>query len=110
MPGTMKESWRAGDVSSRVSSSGADGVEGEAYTEDPAAPYVEEDTVPHLIRPRLAKALRFWDDVSIHFRKVVHHPGTTGQHMMRDALAEVEAEQMPAVMGEELDAWAREVS
>ena len=40
------------------------------------APFVEFGTGPHDIRPKKAKALYF----NGRFAKVVHHPGTKGQH------------------------------
>lgn len=48
--------------------------------------YVEYDTRPHEIRPIHAKSLHWTDAHGEHFAKVVHHPGTTGQHFMRNAL------------------------
>jgi HK97 gp10 family phage protein len=51
------------------------------------APYglfVEEDTKPHIIRPkRINGRLRFQVDGKWVFAKEVHHPGTKGQHMIR---------------------------
>lgn len=69
----------------------------------PIAIYVEEDTVPHVIRPKpLGRksftnpnrpgALRWFDPPgggagAAHFAGEVHHPGTTGQHIVRDAVS-----------------------
>lgn len=51
------------------------------------APFVEEGTRPHIIRPRNAKAL-FWPGAA-HPVKFVHHPGTTGVGMFRQTAAEM---------------------
>lgn len=58
----------------------------------PIAIYVEEDTEPHIIEPKNKKALRWFDppgggkDAAV-FSQRVHHPGTTGQHIVRDAVS-----------------------
>jgi hypothetical protein len=51
------------------------------------APFVEEDTRPHLIGPVRKKAL-FWSGAA-HPVKFVHHPGTRGRHMFRDTAREM---------------------
>ena len=48
--------------------------------------YVEYDTKPHIIMPVHAKMLRWENASGVHFAKLVHHPGTKGQHFMRNAL------------------------
>lgn len=69
----------------------------------PIAIYVEEDTRPHVIRPKPAGrrsftnptrpgALRWFDppgggEGSAVFAREVHHPGTAGQHIVRDAVS-----------------------
>lgn len=53
----------------------------------PYALFVEEDTRPHVIRARRARALRFRVGGLVLFRRSVNHPGTRGQHMLRDGLA-----------------------
>lgn len=53
----------------------------------PHAPFVEEDTAPHLIRPRRAKVLRFVSGGRVIFARQVRHPGTRGRHMLRDGVA-----------------------
>jgi len=58
-------------------------VTGQVFTEDPRAIYVEEDTQPHDIVPRFKAAL-FWPGARHPVRRV-HHPGTTGTHMFRQA-------------------------
>jgi len=50
-------------------------------------PFIEDDTRPHVIMPRKAKAL-FWPGAA-HPVRVVHHPGTTGSHPFRDTAAEM---------------------
>lgn len=45
------------------------------------AEYVELGTVPHIIRPVNAKALKFKIGGVTIFAKEVHHPGTEGHHM-----------------------------
>lgn len=103
VPGTLKRSWEKGEVELY-----ADGrVRVTVETFDPVAPHVEWDTSPHLIRARRAAALRFYSPLGeVVFAKVVHHPGTTGQHMMARALDRLQAD-LPAIMREELAAWAR---
>lgn len=44
-------------------------------------------TVPHVIRPRRARALRFEMAGKIVFATKVNHPGTTGSHFLERALA-----------------------
>jgi hypothetical protein len=45
------------------------------------AKYVEDDTVPHIIRSHGNYPLR--DEYGHVFGRVVHHPGTRGQHFVR---------------------------
>lgn len=78
----------------------------------PAAIYIEEDTRPHIIEPTpkgrrsftnpsKPGALRWMTGphqpkgggakargpANLHFAQKVHHPGTTGQHIVRDAVS-----------------------
>jgi hypothetical protein len=84
-PGTLRDSWElspvllAGDVATVA-----------VESEDPVAVHVEESTRPHLIRARSVGALRFPSGGDFVYRRVVHHPGTQGQHMLRDTMAEIE--------------------
>jgi hypothetical protein len=55
------------------------------------APYVNDGTGPHIIRPRNAQALRFVVDGRVVFARVVHHPGTRAQPFLDRALREVTA-------------------
>jgi hypothetical protein len=105
LPGELKRSWRVGDVVMI----GGERFRIEAFTRDPVAPFVENDTQPHLILPRKPGGhLRFWDrHGAIQFAKLVHHPGTRGQHMMSTALTEL-AVHWHDIAREEVDRWARE--
>lgn len=49
------------------------------------APYLEEGTRPHIIRPKRAKALRFKVGGRTVYAKIVHHPGTKAGHVLTDA-------------------------
>ena len=49
------------------------------------AKFVEDDTRPHRIEARRAKALRFVWRGQLTFRRGVNHPGTTGTHFMAKA-------------------------
>jgi hypothetical protein len=53
------------------------------------AQYVENDTRPHVIKARNAKVLRFKVGGRVVYAKLVHHPGTKGQHFMAKAVQQV---------------------
>jgi len=53
------------------------------------APWVNDGTRPHVIRPRNAKALRFVVGGQVVYAKVVHHPGTRARPFLDRALREV---------------------
>ncbi len=53
------------------------------------APFVNDGTRPHEIRPRRAQALRFVIGGRVVFAKVVHHPGTRPNPFLDRALREV---------------------
>lgn len=59
------------------------------------ASFVEDDTAPHIIRPKLPHGyLRFYS-FKLHKvveLKIVHHPGTTGVHMFAKGAADTEAD------------------
>jgi hypothetical protein len=55
------------------------------------APFVNDGTRPHEIRPRRAQALRFVIGGRVVFAKVVHHPGTRPNPFLDRALREVAA-------------------
>lgn len=85
---------------------------GEVFTEHPAAPYAEWDTVAHDIRPRADReaasvletgrprgtvqdgraALSWRSGGTRVFAKVVHHPGTQGAHMFSRGAAVTQQE------------------
>lgn len=46
--------------------------------------FIEEDTKPHLIKPRFAKALRFEYGDEVVLTKKVKHPGTEGYHIFKE--------------------------
>jgi len=50
--------------------------------------FFEEGTVPHIIRPRKCKRLRFFIEGAEIFSKLVHHPGTPAYHMVEQAQKE----------------------
>jgi hypothetical protein len=87
-PGTLLESWRVGDVDVRTLGGGKTFTI-PVFTLDRIAPFVEWETMPHLILPRHAKRLRFPTAGGMVFALLVHHPGTRGAHMMSRALLEV---------------------
>lgn len=128
-PGTLKASWQTGSVGTTATAAGTPRFGIDSYTEDPIAPLVEWDTKPHVIRPRADRAAasviesgkprRKGTDPAARLRYInafgrviyaaeVHHPGTTGQHMMRDSLAEADATWVTDVGEEEMARWARE--
>jgi hypothetical protein len=108
-PGTLKRSWKRGPVEPRVG--GIDpGFEVKVDTHDPIAAYVEWDTRPHIIRPRTPGGrLRFrtWPTGELVYARVVHHPGTKGQHMMSFA-AHAATLNFDHIVDEPLRHWARE--
>ncbi|MEW2127109.1 HK97 gp10 family phage protein [Streptomyces sp. NPDC007259] len=55
------------------------------------APYVNDGTRPHVIRPKRAKALRFNVGGRTVFAAVVNHPGTRANPFLDRALREVAA-------------------
>lgn len=128
-PGTLKGSWKTGEVGVTATVAGTPRFGVDSWTEDPVAPHVEWNTRPHIIRPRADRraasvvasgkprragsdpqaALRFIDGFGhVRFAAEVHHPGTQGQHMMRDSLAETRATWVTDVGEEEMARWSRE--
>jgi hypothetical protein len=126
-PGTLKESWRESGPVRRESRRGHPAYTGEYENTDPIAPFVENDTRPHLIRPRLDRApasvvatkrpRRMGDDPQAAltwltiggvrvFARVVKHPGTTGHHMVLKAAQRAEVE-MHRICQPALDVWAK---
>jgi HK97 gp10 family phage protein len=52
------------------------------------APFVNDGTRPHIIRPRRGQALRFTVGGRVVFARVVHHPGTRARPFLDQALRE----------------------
>lgn len=55
-------------------------------TDVPYAGYEHDGTRPHLIRPRIRKALRFPAGGAVVFAQLVRHPGTDGSQFLLRAL------------------------
>lgn len=94
-PGTLRERWRRTGVQGSVGA----GLKVVVFNPDPVAIMVEENTRPHLIRAKqriredgsvYQGLLRYPQGPVFHYGVEVWHPGTQGQHMMRDTLAEIE--------------------
>lgn len=81
--------YRAGFAKRQVTT--LRGVGWQVYNPVEYAPYIEEGTKPHIIRPRKAKALRFKIGGRIVFAQIVHHPGTKAQHILSKATRQVGA-------------------
>lgn len=99
-PGTLKEAWEGGEVEKTK-----DGYRFTVVNPDPIASHVEHDTQPHLIMAKKARVLRFPAGPVFRYRPVVWHPGTQGQHMLRDTEAEVDA-RYPEIAQRTLDLHA----
>lgn len=100
--GTLRNSWRVGGV--KVLPDGSMLID--VYSLDPIAPLVEDDTQPHLIRPKKARVLALVSNGQVRFATIVHHPGTSGQHMLKIAMLEARAE-LHRIGEQELASWAR---
>lgn len=94
-PGTLRERWRR----TPVQGSSGSGLKVVVFNPDPVARLVEWNTRPHMIRAKLRTRddgsvyqglLRYPKGPVFHYNVEVWHPGTQGQHMMRDTLAEIE--------------------
>lgn len=107
-PGTLRDSWEMGEVTFAVSAAGVREVYTvPVLTHDPVAPHVEWDTRPHIIRPKnVDGVLVFESEGGTVFAKLVHHPGTTGAHMLATSIAEV-AVSWRRTVREEWDVTAR---
>jgi hypothetical protein len=106
LPGTLRDSWLVGEVVVIVE---GERMSIDVYTLDPVAPHVEWDTQPHLIVPKHPGGMLRYRDRhgDVVYAKVVHHPGTRGQHMMATSLVEV-AVSWQEIGVEEIARWARE--
>lgn len=85
-PGTLKEAWVALPIERTP-----EGFSAAVENPDPIASHVEHDTQPHMIFVKKARALRFPVGPTFRYAEYVWHPGTQGQHMMRDAEIGIEA-------------------
>lgn len=100
-PGTARDSWETGEFEVT-----AEGAVVEVKSDDPVMPHIEWDTRPHVIRARKPDGwLRFPSGPVFRFARRVFHPGTDGQHMMRDSGAEMETEWV-AIAERELERMA----
>lgn len=108
-PGTLKRSWYRVPGVIRARRGTGNVFQAWVVTDDPIAPFVEDDTRPHTIVPRRAKALRFraWPSGQVIYAKLVRHPGTTGQHMMLRA-REAAHVQFALICEPRLQRWAVE--
>lgn len=127
-PGTLKRRWRKVGPALKTLARGATGFRAEFENWDPIAPFVENDTRPHEIRPRADRApasvlathkprrmgddpqaaitFRVWPSGVRVFARVVHHPGTTGAHMTLKAATRAEAE-FDRLCQPALERWAK---
>lgn len=112
-PGTLKRAWRTGPVGQTVTPSGVARFIVEEFNDDEVWPHVEYDTRPHTIPTGGAaagKTLVWLAPGGItRMARSVRHPGTTGVHMTREAIAEAEVTWERRVGEPELDRWAREM-
>ncbi len=86
---------------------GPDGYTSGAATDKDYAPFVEWDTVPHVIEPRDVRALHFNSRQGEVFAARVRHPGTQGVHFMSGAANRVQA-RINHIGEEELARWSRD--
>ena len=134
-PGKAREAWKRSSIDRSVSPAGQPRFEGEAFNDDPLIELIEYPTRPHVIRPRLdrmmadgtSNAANAWTQKPRGLRQTgtarlmvplvgggfaypreVHHPGTEGVHMMRNALAQLDATFASSIGQVELDRWAKE--
>jgi hypothetical protein len=111
-PGTLRSRWRLRDDLEPGMKRGYPSLTAYYENWDPVAPFVENDTRPHIIRPRLDRApattiatrkprrmgddpqarLRFVIGGRVVYAREVKHPGTTGHHMVLKASARATVE------------------
>jgi hypothetical protein len=99
--GRLANSWHLGEV--EVLAHGTR-MRVPVFSDDPVAPYVEWDTVPHPIVARRARMLTIPTPGGLVFLRAVMHPGTQGVHMMATALQETAAEWQSIIRRE----WAEQ--
>lgn len=94
-PGTLRQRWRRTGVQGTPGS----GLKVTVWNPDPVARLVEWNTRPHAIRAKqrvradggtYQGLLRYPQGPVFRYNVEVWHPGTQGQHMMRNTLAEIE--------------------
>jgi len=108
LPGTLKSRWRKTMPEFRVVR-GSPAYEVRAENHDPIAPFVENDTRPHVIRPKNpggALSFRLWPTGERVTVGGVKHPGTTGWHMTLKATNRLEVE-FETVMDPPVTRWAK---
>jgi hypothetical protein len=86
-PGTLRDRWEKLPIHEY----GDGRLSAPIENVDPIASFVEDDTQPHLIEAKRARVLRFPSGPIFRYAPRVWHPGTQGQHMLRDAEAETDA-------------------
>lgn len=74
----------------RLLRAGPAGAEGEMVWPVPYASFVDQDTRPHQIVARRARALRFQVGGRVVFARSVQHPGTKGARFVDDATSAAE--------------------
>lgn len=93
-PGTLRERWRRTGVQGQPGS----GLKIVVFNPDPVTKMVEHSTRPHMIRAKQRARddgstyqglLRYPKGPVFHYNVEVWHPGTQGQHMMRNTMAEI---------------------
>lgn len=108
VPGTLKASWYQ-TIVRRTSRYGAPAWESGAATDDPVAPFVENDTRAHDIKPKKPGGrlrFRLWPTGELVYARRVRHPGTLGAHMLLTAVNRVEQE-LEALAEPALVRWAK---
>lgn len=105
-PGTLRRSFKADRVARHVAGDGTTGWTVRVFTEDPIAPHVEWNTVPHDIPNAFGRGPLFGIGGPFAGK---FHPGTTGQHMVARAAAILDAN-AHRMFGPELATFARELT
>lgn len=127
-PGTLRERWRKVEDLFPGIYRGSPSLTVRIENWDPIAPFVENDTRPHIIKPRADRApasviatkkprrmgddpqaslaFRAWPSGVMIFARIVKHPGTTGHHMTLKAAGRVEAA-FGHLMDPAVNKWAK---
>ena len=101
--GKLKKSWKK----DRVGRWTGNHYIWRVYTDVEYAPHVEYGTAPHIITPKKASRLVWYDIGGKHTAKVVRHPGTKPVYMLTRAVNETKA-WVPWIAGPVLTAWAKD--